>query len=344
MSVDVAIIGAGAAGCFCAIELRRRHPELEVKVYEAGSRPLAKVALTGGGRCNLTNSFRDVRRLTEVYPRGERLMKRALSEFSQEDTVKWFENEGVRLVVQDDQCVFPASQDAMQIVRTLEREMRVEGHYTLPQLAVMRVSTAGAVDTLLFDAMEMEVKTMPVDTATFVLHDIKGQMRYPLTFKEIFPWIAGAWLVIVLGILTVALILSRKRNAADVAHCDDPAHIVALRRLDKFRSNAYWAPEKQKAFYSGITDALKDYIEARFGIDAPEMTSAELFDALKTDKDITPEMFAELRELFERADFVKFAKHAATDEENASALPTAVRFVTSTYKVEPEEGQEKDVL
>ena len=185
---------------------------------------------------------------------------------------------------------------------------------------------------------------MPVDTATFVLHDIKGQMRYPLTFKEIFPWAAGAWLIIVLGILTGALILSRKRNAADVAHCDDPAHIVALRRLDKFRSNAYWAPEKQKAFYSGITDALKDYVEARFGIDAPEMTTAELFDALKSDKDITPEMFAELRELFERADFVKFAKHAATDEENASALPVAVRFVTSTYKVEPEEGQEKDVL
>ena len=127
MSVDVAIIGAGAAGCFCAIELRRRHPELEVHVYEAGNRPLAKVALTGGGRCNLTNSFRDVRRLSEVYPRGERLMKRALSEFSQEDTVKWFENEGVRLVVQDDQCVFPASQDAMQIVRTLERAMRGEG-------------------------------------------------------------------------------------------------------------------------------------------------------------------------------------------------------------------------
>jgi predicted Rossmann fold flavoprotein len=127
MTADVAIIGAGAAGCFCAIELRRRHPELEVRVYEAGNRPLAKVALTGGGRCNLTNSFRDVRRLSEVYPRGERLMKRALSEFSQKDTVKWFENEGVRLVVQDDQCVFPASQDAIQIVRTLERAMREEG-------------------------------------------------------------------------------------------------------------------------------------------------------------------------------------------------------------------------
>lgn len=293
--------------------------------------------------------------LRQLTPRDSILIADQLEYGFRLDSVK----AGTQLALQD---FSEASNDTLTLVRnwkidTLKRKGGLfdiegsivvapfeEGHYSLPQLAVMRVSAAGAVDTLLFDAMEMEVKTMPVDTATFVLHDIKGQMRYPLTFKEIFPWIAGVWLVIVLGILTVALILSRKRNAADVAHCDDPAHIVALRRLDKFRSNAYWAPEKQKAFYSGITDALKDYIEARFGIDAPEMTTAELFDALKTDKDITPEMFTELRELFERADFVKFAKHAATDEENASALPTAVRFVTSTYKVEPEEGQEKDVL
>ena len=293
--------------------------------------------------------------LRQLTPRDSILIADQLEYGFRLDSVK----AGTQLALQD---FSEASNDTLTLVRnwkidTLKRKGGLfdiegsivvapfeEGHYSLPQLAVMRVSAAGAVDTLLFDAMEMEVKTMPVDTATFVLHDIKGQMRYPLTFKEIFPWIAGVWLVIVLGILTVALILSRKRNAADVAHCDDPAHIVALRRLDKFRSNAYWVPEKQKAFYSGITDALKDYIEARFGIDAPEMTSAELFDALKTDKDITPEMFTELRELFERADFVKFAKHAATDEENASALPTAVRFVTSTYKVEPEEGQEKDVL
>ena len=293
--------------------------------------------------------------LRQLTPRDSILIADQLEYGFRLDSVK----AGTQLALQD---FSEASNDTLTLVRnwkidTLKRKGGLfdiegsivvapfeEGHYSLPQLAVMRVSAAGAVDTLLFDAMEMEVKTMPVDTATFVLHDIKGQMRYPLTFKEIFPWIAGVWLVIVLGILTVALILSRKRNAADVAHCDDPAHIVALRRLDKFRSNAYWAPEKQKAFYSGITDALKDYIEARFGIDAPEMTTAELFDALKTDKDITPEMFTELRELFERADFVKFAKHAATDEENASALPVAVRFVTSTYKVEPEEGQEKDVL
>jgi len=100
--------------------------------------------VTGGGRCNLTNSFRDVRRLGEVYPRGEQLMRRALAAFSHEDTMRWFEAEGVRLTVQEDQCVFPASQDAMQIVRTLERCLREAGVRVRLNAPVERVTDLDA--------------------------------------------------------------------------------------------------------------------------------------------------------------------------------------------------------
>lgn len=84
---------------------------------------MAKLAVTGGGRCNLTNSFASVRKLADAYPRGASLMRKALRAFSQDDTMAWFEREGVRLTVQPDGCVFPESQDAMQIVRTLSRLM-----------------------------------------------------------------------------------------------------------------------------------------------------------------------------------------------------------------------------
>lgn len=120
----VAIIGAGAAGCFCAAELRRVAPEVAVTVFEAGSKPLAKVAITGGGRCNLTNVFEGIRSLAEAYPRGERVMKRALKAFSQEDTIRWFSERGVPCTLQEDHCWFPVSQDAMDIVRCLLREMK----------------------------------------------------------------------------------------------------------------------------------------------------------------------------------------------------------------------------
>ena len=125
--IRIAVIGAGAAGCFCAVRLGRQHPAAEVTVLEAGRKPLAKVAITGGGRCNFTNTFEDIGRLEEAYPRGARLMKRALMRFSQNDVREWFELEGVPSVVMDDGCVFPQSQDAMDIVRVLERGMRSAG-------------------------------------------------------------------------------------------------------------------------------------------------------------------------------------------------------------------------
>lgn len=126
----IAIIGAGAAGCFCAIETKRRLPDAEIHLFESGSKALAKVAITGGGRCNLTNTNpllspskgRERGKgdaLDTLYPRGHRVMKRVLSRFSNDDVMGWFEREGVRLVAQDDGCVFPKSQDAMEIVNTL---------------------------------------------------------------------------------------------------------------------------------------------------------------------------------------------------------------------------------
>ena len=120
----IAIIGAGAAGCFCAIEAKRRQPAAEVTVYEAGPKALAKVAVTGGGRCNLSNTFELADSLQDVYPRGARLVREAFRALSPEATHRWWEAEGVRLATEPDGRIFPASQDAMQIVRTLENLMR----------------------------------------------------------------------------------------------------------------------------------------------------------------------------------------------------------------------------
>ena len=216
-----------------------------------------------------------------------------------------------------------------------------EGIYILPPLAVQRLSKDGVVDTLVFDPQRLEVKTMPVDTATFQPHDIKGQMTYPVTFREVAPWIAGGLVLAGLVALVVWLIVRyRRRNDPEYIH-KDPPHIVALRKLDKYRGNAMWAPEKQKGFYSGVTDALREYISERYGISAMEMTTAEIFEDMKA-TDAPKELLGELKELFERADFVKFAKFVASDEDNASTLPLAVRFVTATYQADVENAQEEE--
>jgi predicted Rossmann fold flavoprotein len=122
--MKTAIIGGGAAGFFLGINLKEMCPEMEVTIFEKSKRVLAKVEISGGGRCNCTNSFAEVRDLSEVYPRGYRLMKRLMKGFSQEDAYEWFERHGVRLTTQDDQCVFPMSQDSHTIINCFLTEAR----------------------------------------------------------------------------------------------------------------------------------------------------------------------------------------------------------------------------
>jgi len=120
----VAIIGGGAAGFFCAINLKEMVAPVEVTIFERTHRVLHKVAVSGGGRCNCTNSFRDVSDLSQVYPRGHRLLKRLFNNFNQRDAYAWFERHGVPLTTQDDQCVFPRSQDAHTIINMFLAEAR----------------------------------------------------------------------------------------------------------------------------------------------------------------------------------------------------------------------------
>ena len=125
--MKTAIIGGGAAGFFLAINLKEMCPKMEVSIFEKSKHVLSKVEISGGGRCNSTNSFAEVRDLSGVYPRGHRLMKRLMKGFSQEDAYEWFERHGVRLMTQDDHCVFPLSQDSHTIINCFLAEARRHG-------------------------------------------------------------------------------------------------------------------------------------------------------------------------------------------------------------------------
>lgn len=127
-----AVVGGGAAGFFVAVNLKEMVPGMEVTVFERSQRPLAKVAVSGGGRCNCTNSFDGVRDLQAVYPRGHRLMKRLFNVFDYRDAYRWFERHGVPLVTQDDACVFPKAQDSQAVIDcflSLARRMGVTVRY-----------------------------------------------------------------------------------------------------------------------------------------------------------------------------------------------------------------------
>ena len=119
-----AVVGGGAAGFFLAVNLKEMVPQMEVTILERGQRVLAKVEVSGGGRCNCTNSFYGVGDLSQVYPRGHRLLKRLFRQFDYHDAYESFERHGVRLTTQDDGCVFPASQDSHTIINCFLGEAR----------------------------------------------------------------------------------------------------------------------------------------------------------------------------------------------------------------------------
>lgn len=120
--MDIAIIGGGAAGFMAAIMARRTNLSSKVTIFERAQKVLAKVEITGGGRCNITNSFAAITDMKQAYPRGYMLMKRLMKTFSHEDTFKWFEKHGVPLVTQEDECVFPKAQDSHAIIDCLVRQ------------------------------------------------------------------------------------------------------------------------------------------------------------------------------------------------------------------------------
>ena len=151
---EIAIIGAGAAGCFCGAILGAdaslKRSGARITIYEAGRKPLAKVAITGGGRCNLTNSFKEIT-VEKAYPRGARLIGRLMAGFSNEDTCNWFTSKGVAMVTQEDQCVFPKSQNAMQIVDTLLGSLREGGVRIVTESPVKRIEPSAEGYIIHFD-------------------------------------------------------------------------------------------------------------------------------------------------------------------------------------------------
>lgn len=115
-AMKTAVVGGGAAGFFLAVNLKEMMPDMEVVIFERSHHVLAKVEVSGGGRCNCTNSFASVSDLSQVYPRGHRLLKRLFNNFDYQDAYRWFEEHGVPLVTQEDQCVFPQAQDSHAII------------------------------------------------------------------------------------------------------------------------------------------------------------------------------------------------------------------------------------
>ncbi|PZO42051.1 MAG: aminoacetone oxidase family FAD-binding enzyme [Shackletoniella antarctica] len=121
---SVIVVGAGAAGLFGAIACAEAYPAATIHIFEAGREALAKVRISGGGRCNVTHACFDPAVLVGHYPRGDRALRGPFSRFQPRDTVQWFEQRGVDLKTEADGRMFPTTDDSGTIVDCLLGEAR----------------------------------------------------------------------------------------------------------------------------------------------------------------------------------------------------------------------------
>ena len=121
---DVIVIGGGAAGCFAAIQAGEHFPGASILLLEKSARPLAKVKISGGGRCNVTNQLSDPEELSRNYPRGNRFLKKAFYTFSSEHMVRWLADKGIPLRLYPEGCLFPETNDSQTIIDCFLSELK----------------------------------------------------------------------------------------------------------------------------------------------------------------------------------------------------------------------------
>lgn len=170
----------------------------------------------------------------------------------------------------------------------------------------------------------------PQDT-TDVIYDIIPPRGAPVTFREVLPWIVIALIAAVI-IWLLARFLPRnplKRFVRPPAP-PEPAHVVALRDLQALRQEKLWQKGEIKEYYSRLSDILRRYIDSRYGISSPELTTDETVRMLQKAAVTTAGQMALVKELLSLSDMVKFAKYLPDSAVHETSIDGAVKFVGET--------------
>ncbi len=147
----ISIVGGGAAGFFAAITAAESRRDAVITIHEQGPQVLAKVRISGGGRCNVTNACFEVRELVSRYPRGSQALIGALHRFQPRDTVAWFAARGVELKTEPDGRMFPTTDTSRTIIDCLVQSAETAGVRCVLNRgvrAVSRVASGGFQLTL----------------------------------------------------------------------------------------------------------------------------------------------------------------------------------------------------
>lgn len=204
------------------------------------------------------------------------------------------------------------------------------------------------LDSAATRALAFQVHGMKIDTTKGPV-DIKMPYSAPVSLKEVIPFILGIILIAAIIFFIFYYIKWKKKNVPLFSKPEkpaEPAHIVALRELDRIKNQKLWQQEKLKQYYSEVSNTVRTYIERRFDVPAMEQTSAETIGLFKQRKDlINGTTLDQLQHILSLADLVKFAKYTPLADDNNLTLMNAYFFVNQTKKEEvkaPEDSNDEE--
>lgn len=237
-------------------------------------------------------------------------------------------------------------------VDTLQREgrrLRIAKRYRLAafQEGLINMGAAGVlyadkniVDTLYApDSVYLRVATFQIDSTSQSIFDLKPQHTLPFKVAEIKSYLWWGFLALVLLVaLAIALDRYLKARGSRLANLfkqapPQPPHVVAITALEALHHQKLWQNNKHKLYYSLLTEILRIYIDARWGVSAMEMTSDEIIAAMRG-VDLPEKARMDLTDILRDADLVKFAKFAPEAEQNENDYQKAYYFVEETKPVE----------
>lgn len=245
-------------------------------------------------------------------------------------------------------------------VDTLERDgrrLKLRKRYTMQAFTEGRINMGcpgvlyadkNIIDTLYApDSLLLEVGTFQIDTTKQTIYDLKGQRTLPFRPEEIAGY--TFWTLFLLLNLAALFFALRYRLAKRGRRISDffkpappvPPHVEAIRALETLSNQKLWQNNRHKQYYSGLTDILRRYLAARYGIGAMEMTSDEIIDAVRP-LDLPQKSAMELTALLREADLVKFAKAMPEATRNVEAYQWAYYFVEETKPVEEQPAPEAE--
>ena len=218
------------------------------------------------------------------------------------------------------------------------------GSYRIPPYW-FKINIDGRIDSVPTNGVTLNVYSMQIDT-TKGPTDIKMPYGAPLTLKEVTPYILGVILIGAIIFLILYSIKRKKNNKPVFARPQkpkEPAYIVAIRELDRIKSEKIWQKGKSKQYHSEVTEAMRVYIEDRFEIPAMEQTSDETIESFMVKKDLlTEKLLTKLSQTLKLADLVKFAKYTPLPDEDSLSLTNAYSFVNETKKEEAKKPEVDD--